>query len=130
MIAIINETLVLIIRSMANEQGKHSLTEKLESIIDKLWIIQFLNSSMLVVLLSSNVTTFNRVLPSWFPIFTGEYEDITEAWFKDVGIVVALSCFSNCILSIKNVSNLLKSFVKQCLDRGCTRDPKKTKKVV
>lgn len=130
MIAIINETLVFIIRSMANEQGKHSLTEKLESIIDKLWIIQFLNSSMLVVLLSSNVTTLNSILPSWFPVLQGRYEDITEAWFKDVGVVVALSCFTNCVLSIKNVSNVLKSFIKQCLDRGCTRDPKKTKQVV
>lgn len=62
-------------------------------------------------------------------LFGGSYSDLSPYWFKNVGTVIILTLLINVISAplITLVFTILRN-LSRCCDRGCTSDPKKTKK--
>lgn len=57
-ISIVNTVLVKIIRKATMLEAHHSLTEQLASTTGKLWIIQFINTCVLIILINADWTAF------------------------------------------------------------------------
>jgi len=62
--------------------------------------------------------------------FNGSFSDFTPEWYDVVGMTIFTTAFINGISPIFTVSAYFIAHFKRCLDRGCTRNEKKTKKIV
>jgi len=63
-------------------------------------------------------------------LFNGKYSDFSQQWYSVVGITIFTTAFIN---GITPVSQLGKWCLFDCLrflDRGCSSDKKKTKKII
>ena len=63
-------------------------------------------------------------------LFNGQFDEINANWYGQVGMTIALTCFLNTVLPFANCCFFLQKLCNQCLDRGCTRDHRNTKKLV
>lgn len=67
-------------------------------------------------------------LPAFFPIFAGRFEDFTVEWYKNVGATISLTMFINVFTPhIGGIVALIKNYLMQCKDRGCSKDVRRTK---
>lgn len=62
--------------------------------------------------------------------FNGEYSDFTPEWYNVVGITIFTTAVINGISPIFTVSQYVVAQCLRCLDRGCSTDHKKTRKII
>jgi hypothetical protein len=65
-----------------------------------------------------------------FAVFSGEYTDFTNAWYQNVGSVIASATFVAAVFPVIELAFMGITMVKRCLDRRCSTNPTKTKKVL
>ena len=66
-------------------------------------------------------------VPEGLPILNGNYVDFTAEWYATVGTTIAFSLFFASVMPWTNFIFALIKYCTGCMDRGCTRDRKKTK---
>ena len=62
--------------------------------------------------------------------FNGDYRDFTPEWYDVVGITIFTTAVTNGIAPVATLSAYFIAGFQRCLDRGCSRDEKKTKKII
>jgi hypothetical protein len=125
-ISLLNKILTTVLYSLASVERPHTLTQQLEGATSKSWIVMFVNSGLVLLLINAN---YVRVpLPSNSPILRGPYRDFSTEWYGPVGATIVITAIINAILPIANISDILLSCCTRCCDRGCSCDSKKTKK--
>jgi hypothetical protein len=95
----------------------------------KMFFIQLINTGLLILIVNAKVSEVT--LPEFFPIFAGKYTDFTVEWYRVVGATIVLTMMINIISP--HIGAFGKIFMKgvfRCLDRGCTCDKRKTRKLL
>lgn len=107
------------------------VTKTLEkmSTVPKLFLFEWINTVLLLILVNSKIPELD--LPDGFPIFNGKYIDFDSPWYRSVGTTITLTMVVNIIMPLimERIFYTIKVY-RRCRDRGCTRDKKKTKKVL
>ena len=92
--------------------------------------IQFINLGLVLLMLNISIKGFKKLkLPAG--ILQGDFDDISAGWYLDVGTQILF----NMLLEIGAPHAIpflqLAYFgIRRCLDRGCTCDQKKSKKLL
>jgi len=128
-ISFINYFLKYIIRFLTKMEGSHTVEEMLQSQISKLWIVSFLNTAVIILIINANISKAIKI-PEGFPILAGKHYDFSGSWFESVGSTISISCFIACFMPITNIISAVVKNLRTYLDRGCTNDLKKTKKLL
>ena len=69
-------------------------------------------------------------LPEDSPLLNGQYYDFLAEWYGVVGVSIAVSCLINAITPLFNFGFKVAYGLLRCIDRGCTADMTKTKKIL
>ena len=78
------------------------------------------------MIVNAKIPEFN--VPANFPLLNGNYVDFTVSWYRNVGTTLTIAMIMN-IITPHIAENMLFTLpaIRRCIDRGCTRDVKKTK---
>jgi len=69
-------------------------------------------------------------MPSWSPIFNGEFDDFTTEWYKQIGVSIILTMLLGIFSPhLANGMFWLKGSCKRLYDRRCTRNRRKTRQI-
>jgi hypothetical protein len=129
-IPIVGSLLILILKWSSKFEKTKTLTEELVSSMWKMFIFQFINTGLVIVL----VNLYIKPVKEWwrnFPMFTGNYDDLNPSWYSDVGVTIVFTMFINVIVPhISALLEMLFVYIFRCCDSGCTnlRKTKKTNK--
>ena len=131
----LNACLRVFLRELSHFEGKHSETDRLKSALSKMWIVQFLNVGILILLLNSRFPESSWLakklrLPENVPLLHGEYDDFYSEWYTIVGVSIFTVSIFDAINPIGNLLFWLKAGCGRCSDRGCSCDMKKTKHLI
>lgn len=132
----VNGALRFILRGSAKVEGHHTVSSQLNSAFSKMWVLQYVNTAIILLIVQNRLAgsgllqrSLNRTgLNSMF--FNGDYRDFTPEWYDVVGITIFTTAITNGIAPVATISAHLIAGVKRCLDRGCSKDEKKTKKII
>ena len=91
----------------------------------KLWIVQFVNTAVIIVLINADYTGV-REIHSSMPILRGKYSDFSAEWYRIVGASIVISIFINAITSLRVLQEYLKAGFFRCKDRQWTSNPRVT----
>lgn len=70
-------------------------------------------------------------LPAFFPVFAGRFDDFTVQWYQNVGATLSLTMFINIFTPhIGGMIAMFNNYLKRLIDRGCSKDMRKTKQVM
>ena len=90
-ISVMNGALRFVLSLMSNFEGKHSETERLQSAINKMWVVQYFNGALLLVLIASKHSKIFKTFDNrerrnkWIPILAGDYSDFDYPWYNEIG---------------------------------------------
>jgi hypothetical protein len=128
-VEIVNEIVVLILVWSSKFQKYKNKTEELARSVPKILFFQFINTALLILIVNAKVPEFQ--VPANFPLLNGKYVDFTVSWYRNVGTTLTIAMIMNIITPhlAENLLFLLPS-LRRCIDRGCTRDNRKTKQVL
>ena len=104
-------------------EGKHTETDRLVAAVTKMWIVQFVNTAFIVLLVKAKLNTDITL------IFHGKYSDFTNGWYRDVGFTIVLTTFVTAFFPLLNIGFLLEKTWKRWHDRGYTPEPRITRKL-
>ena len=128
-ISLLNAVLRVLLRLMSAKEAAHTRTDQLSSASTKMWVVQFFNSALILLLINGKQEGIFSV-PNNSPILAGKYSDFTAEWYGAVGATIALTCFFNTVMPWTNMMFYLMAGVKRHMDRNYTFDLRKTKKVL
>ena len=111
------------------------MTNQLGSTFSKMWVIQFINTAVILLIINMQVTggVIGGVLEmlgleDFF--FDGDYADFTTRWYNVVGITIFTTAFINGVLPVSTIYVMVLGNLKRCWDRGCGCDKRKTKRLL
>ena len=122
----INVIVKTILRLASVLEKRADKTEIVISNTFKMFMTQILNSAIVLLIVNMNL----GFMPSWFPIFAGDYADFTTKWYSDVGATIMI--FMMFSIVTPHFANLFLHFIRftrRCLDRGWTCNKKRTRKI-
>ena len=121
---------------MTNYEGHHSVSEQLESSFSKMWILQYINTAVILLIINNRLGS-DGIIGGLLKttgldgvMFDGDYGDFTTAWYDVIGVTIFTTCFINGITPIANINTICLTWCKRCFDRGCSTDKKKTSKTI
>lgn len=129
----INFILKTVLKTLVLKEKRHTLSEQVISIMKKIFLAQFINTAILLVLINANLNYFKTSADSKKEagnslLFNGRHDDFDVAWYNDVGIALMLTMVVNAIAPhIGIFANYVIMHAKRCSDRGCTFDEEITK---
>jgi len=128
-VEIVNEIVVLILVWSSKFQRYKNKTEELARSVPKILFFQFINTALLILIVNAKVPELQ--VPANFPLLNGNYADFTVSWYRNVGTTLTIAMIMN-IITPHLAENFLFLWpsLRRCIDRGCTRDIRKTKQVV
>eukprot|EP00347_Sterkiella_histriomuscorum_P019608 403340984 len=129
LITILNVVITEVLIRLSRFQKFHTKTEEKASSTIKMFLIQFINTGLVILLVNAKVTEVT--LPDFFPLLGGEFQDFTVEWYRVVGTTICLTMMINVIAP--HIGAFIKIFIKsfkRCVDRGCTCNKRKTKKLL
>lgn len=131
----LNACLRVFLRELSHFEGKHSETDRLKSALSKMWVVQFLNVGILILLLNSKFPENSLLdeeldLPENVPLLKGELDDFYSEWYTIVGVSIFTVSIFDAINPIGNLLFWLKAGCGRCLDRGCSFDMRKTNHLI
>ena len=85
----VNVALKTILRIASKIERREDKTEEVISNTFKMFVTQLINSVILLLIVNFNL----GFIPSWFPLFGGDYDDFTAEWYTDVGVAILLMMF-------------------------------------
>ncbi|CAI2368472.1 unnamed protein product [Moneuplotes crassus] len=87
MISLINVYLKVILRIISVHERRHDKTDLVISNTFKMFFVQFFNTAIIILIVNANI----KFMPSWSPIFNGEYKDFTTDWYRQIGVSIILT---------------------------------------
>lgn len=75
MIVLVNVALKAILRCISKFEKAHTKTEELQSTTLKMFIVQFINTAVLILLINANFAISG--LPENFPLMNGDFNDFS-----------------------------------------------------
>lgn len=125
-ISLINKVLTEVLYYLSYVERPHTLTQQLEGATSKSWIVMFVNSGLVLLLINAD---YVRVpLPSNSPVLRGPYRDFSTEWYGPVGATIVMTAIINAVVPFANLVDIFSMSFGRCLDRGCSCDMAKTKK--
>mmetsp|Transcript_41606 Transcript_41606/g.36997 ORF Transcript_41606/g.36997 Transcript_41606/m.36997 type:complete len:193 (+) Transcript_41606:757-1335(+) len=98
-----------------------SLTQQLSSRVIKIFIAQFLNTGIIILLINAK---FEGV-----SFWQGRFSDQVPLWYVDVGAVIISTMIINVFsVPVAKLSGLIIKMMLRCCDRKCGCDPRVTRK--
>ena len=124
----VNSILRIVLRCMSNFERYTSLTKQQAKLAFNLFIVQTLNTAVIVVLVNTKLSTVDDTTgeteyPSWTLPFRqlgfldGGMHDITPSWFANVGTPIMFTLLLN--IAGPHAMPLLKALVIQPCQRQC-----------
>ena len=135
-LSVINGLLRWILRNSSKVEGHHTVTGQLNSAFSKMWVLQFVNTAIILLIVKNRLAGSGLIQTALSTVglnglfFNGAYSDFTPEWYDVVGITIFTTAFINGISPIFTVSQYFIALFKRCLDRGCSKDDKKTRKII
>lgn len=135
-ISALNGILRFTLRVSTKFEGHHDVTSRLSSAFSKMWIVQFVNTAVILLIINNKLSEdglIQRVLNSTGTssfLFNGDYSDFTSEWYGVVGITLFTTAFINGITPAINFAFWFLAFCKRCFDTGCTCNQRKTQKTM
>ena len=123
-----------VISWLSEREGAHSVTDQLASSTTKQWILEFINTALVLTVLSSrfpanSVAGRLQRLPIANDSYEGGYSIFTAEWYGYVGLAIAVSCWYNVLAPAAAWLWWLLREARRCRDRGFTRDPRNTREI-
>lgn len=116
-ISMINVMLKVALRIISGYEKRHDKTDLVISNTYKMFIVQFINTGILILIVNAQISG----VPGWLPILNGDYDDFSTGWYKQVGVAIIFTMMIGIISPhIANGMFHLKFFCKRCHDRKCT----------
>ena len=129
----INAVLKQVLGKLVLREKHHTLSEQVISVVKKIFLAQFINTAVLLVLINANLDYFkDPTVPGQTDqsglLFSGKYSDFDVSWYQDVGIALMLTMIINVFAPHGAIFlTYLKLELKRCMDRSCSCDPTITK---
>mmetsp|Transcript_9202 Transcript_9202/g.10359 ORF Transcript_9202/g.10359 Transcript_9202/m.10359 type:complete len:1049 (-) Transcript_9202:179-3325(-) len=123
-IVFINIILKKVYELLSSFEGHRNVTKALSSKIIKIFVSQFLNTGLLLLVISARFTSKSPT-----SLLSGQFDDMNPTWYYAVGATLLLTMLINVfsfpitVLVFTAIKSLLR-----CCDRSCRKDPQKTKK--
>lgn len=119
-IPLINSIVIAILKLLTRYEKNKTLSDDMSTNMWKIFIIQFANTGLLLVLVNMKIENIHEKIPN-FPFFAGNYDDMDPSWYASVGVMILISMMVN-IVTPHIASLLLMSFnyCCRCCDSGCT----------
>ncbi|RHY34758.1 hypothetical protein DYB32_000693 [Aphanomyces invadans] len=100
-VVVINACLTPVLRYLVLKQKSHTRSGVVVATVTKIFIAQFFNTALIVLLLNANMDDVmdNSAGASinGIKIFTGKYSDFSVSWYNDVGISLMLTMIINMV---------------------------------
>ena len=114
-IPVLNALITVTLTKLTNVEKNKSLTSDKSSNMFKIFIGQFINTGLNLLIVNANVPAI-REWNKNFPILNGVYSDFTSGWFKNVGCTI----FFTMIISIvtPHLGIIIEAFIT-CIRRLC-----------
>lgn len=135
-ITVINTILRESLRSSAKFEGHYTVSEKLSSAFSKMWVLQFINTAIILIIINNRlspngiITRLTETTGTSGILFNGDYSDFNTEWYSVVGITIFTNSFIGALTPVAGLSAYFIGGFKRCLDRGCSKDIRKTKKIM
>ena len=84
-----------------------------------MFIVQIFNKCLSLILVNIKITKVHEKIKN-FPIFGGEFDDITSEWFNTVGTVMLFSMIIDIVTSNLSILFIYIDYIFRCCDSGCT----------
>ena len=113
-IGTVNNLLATALRNSSKLEGHHTETEQLGSAFSKMWIVQFFNTALILILINNRISSdgfIKRVLGQIGVsdlVFSGEYYEFSSEWYKVIGITIFTSAVINGFTPASAVSKWAK----------------------
>ncbi len=128
-IPLVNSLLIILMRWLSLFEKNKTLTAQLSSAMWKMFILQFINTGLIIVL----VNTYVKSVKDWWtnsPLFTGMFPDLEPGWYAVVGVTLLFTMLINMIVPhLTVIFGLLIKYLLRCCDSGCSCG-KRTKKTL
>jgi hypothetical protein len=126
-ITFVNILLKLVLRIIIKHERRHDKTEEVVSTTFLLFIVTYINTAVLLLLININL---DFSLPSWFPLFSGDYEEFDVGWYNTIGSSIIMTMIIGIVQPhISNSFWWILAFVKRCWDRKLTCNDRRTRQV-
>lgn len=89
LIPIVNTILQIVLRILTVFEKNKTLTEDMISNMVKLFIVQWTNTGLIILLVNTRINSVVQKSADFF-IFTGNYIDFDPAWYVDVGVTIVI----------------------------------------
>ena len=113
-IGTVNNLLAKALRNSSKHEGHHTVTEQLGSAFSKMWIVQFFNTALILILINNRLSSrgfIKRVLGQAGIsdlVFEGDYYEFSSEWYKVIGITIFTSAVINGFTPASSVSKWAK----------------------
>ena len=125
-ISMVNVMLKTAMRMISVYERRHDKTDLVISNTIKMFIVQFINTAVLILVVNAQVDG----TPDWFPVLNGQYDDFTTEWYKQIGVSIILTMMIGIISPhIANGMFHCRFFCKRWIDRKCTCNRKRTRQL-
>lgn len=125
-IVIINLVLRSCMLNLITWIGFHTESAQTNAIMTSIFVVQFFNTAILLILTNANTEIAGL---SFIPL-KGKYPDLNFEWYNDIGASFVITMITAALFPIIEFSiGFSQKLVFQFLDRGCSCNSQKTKKV-
>jgi hypothetical protein len=113
-----------IFRALASFEKHRNATSELSSRVMKIFIAQFLNTGIIILIVNTRFTRKPIV-----EFLNGTFDDFIPEWYLNVGTTLLMTMLINVVsLPIINLTILFLKAIGRCCDRRCKCDKRVTKK--
>ena len=97
----VNAALRAFLRYSSRFEGHHTVTKQIQGAFSKMWILQYFNTAILLILINNNLSdsglimTFLKMAGLNGLFFNGDYGDFTTEWYSVVGITIFTTAIIN-----------------------------------
>ncbi|GLD95046.1 hypothetical protein PINS_up003671 [Pythium insidiosum] len=99
MVVSINLLLARILNVLVIMEKHHTQTAQVVSRVTKVFLAQFFNTALLLIIINANLDYFfdspESISLDSFPILNGKYSDFSPSWYMDVGVSLILTMIIN-----------------------------------
>ncbi|KAH9129907.1 hypothetical protein AeMF1_000070 [Aphanomyces euteiches] len=126
-VVIINACLTPILRLLVLKQKSHTRSGVVVATVYKIFIAQFFNTALIVLLLNANMDDVMSdgagATIAGFKLFSGKYSDFSVNWYNDIGISLMLTMIINMVSPHADVFiTYVIMEMKRFIDRGFSFD--------
>lgn len=97
-------------RELSKREGKHTETIRLQSAASKMWIVQYINTALILLAINNrlgdNSIVQKLLVASGLDsvLFNGDYDEFNSGWYGQVGVSIAFTCLLNAVLPVVNIA--------------------------